>query len=330
MNRPDVAVVIPVHNNGRDFEQCLDAVLACDPAPREIVVVDDGSGDGSGAYAAAKGVHVIRLDPSHGPAHARNSGVEASEAEGVLFVDADVVVPSDTVGRVADFLSAETSFCAIFGSYDDSPLAPGILSKYRNLLHHWVHQHSKQEASTFWTGCGAVRRAAFESVGGFDPSFCQIEDVEFGLRLKAAGYRIRLDKSLLCTHLKRWTAWRTVRTDVFGRAIPWSRLAKLRGLPRDLNFRWQDRLSALLVCLLPLVLAGALIHTPLVPGLIALLVLLAGLNGAFYRFLLRKLGVGALLCIPWHWFYLGYSAVVFGAVRMLPGKWVLIRKTESN
>ena len=79
-----------------------------------------------------------------------------------------------------------------------APRLQGVVSQYRNLLHHFVHQHGNSEASTFWAGCGAIRRSVFEEMGGFDeqrfptPS---IEDIELGYRLRQAGHRILLDKA---------------------------------------------------------------------------------------------------------------------------------------
>ena len=63
---------------------------------------------------------------------------------------------------------ADSSLAAVLGSYDDRPPASGLVARYRNLLHHFVHQRSRREATTFWTGLGAVRRDAFAALGGFD------------------------------------------------------------------------------------------------------------------------------------------------------------------
>jgi GT2 family glycosyltransferase len=315
---PGIAVVIPVHNNGDDFHACLNAILSCRPPPTEVVAVDDGGTDGSASFAESKGITVIRLDCAHGPAFARNRGVETTTADVVLFVDADVVVPPDTVGKVAGYLHEHDRVAAVFGSYDEDPPAGGILSKYRNLLHHWIHQHADEEASTFWAGCGAIRKTAFDDVNGFNETYVRpsIEDVELGLRLRAAGHRIRLLRDLQCCHLKQWTVWSTIRTDIFCRAVPWSRLSLQCGLPRDLNFRWRDRIGAGLACLLPVLLAGALLTPWLWPAALIAAGGLIALNTGFYRFLLSTLGPGALICIPWHWSYLAYSAATFGLVRM--------------
>ena len=94
----------------------------------------------------------------------------------------------------------------------------------RTFLHHYTHQTSKEEAATFCGGVGVIRRDAFFSVGGFDPKHRFMEDVELGIRLHRAGHRIRLHKELQVTHLKHYTFAGLIRSDVIGRAIPWTRI----------------------------------------------------------------------------------------------------------
>jgi hypothetical protein len=101
------------------------------------------------------------------------------------------------------------------------------VSRYRNLLHRRVHLLGAGEAETFWAGLGAVHRAAFQAVGGFDaPRFPrpQIEDIELGYRLRDAGTRILLDPAITGTHLKRWRLAQMMHTDFHDRAVPWMRL----------------------------------------------------------------------------------------------------------
>ena len=109
---------------------------------------------------------VLRLADNAGPAAARNHGARHARGEILFFVDADVVVAPGAVEHVMRVLSRDPDVAAVFGSYDASPPQPSIVSQYRNLLHHFVHQEGNPEASTFWAGCGAVRRAVFEAVGG--------------------------------------------------------------------------------------------------------------------------------------------------------------------
>ena len=124
-----------------------------------------------------------------------------------------------------------------------------VVSRFRNLLHHHVHASAGGPATTFWSGLGAIRREAFEAVGGFDgeryPRPC-IEDIELGMRLHAAGYRIALDPAVRGTHLKRWTLWSMLRTDLAARGAPWVALRLERGGAGGgaLNLAWGQRLAA--------------------------------------------------------------------------------------
>jgi GT2 family glycosyltransferase len=85
------------------------------------------------------------------------------------------------------------------------------------LLHHYVHQISKEEAATFWGACGAIRREVFLKVEGFDERYRRpaIEDIELGYRLTGAGYRVRLLKGLMVTHLKRWDLLTMLKADFY-------------------------------------------------------------------------------------------------------------------
>jgi glycosyltransferase involved in cell wall biosynthesis len=292
-----VSVIVPVFNGGEVLKTCLRTVLACSPPADEVVVVCDGSTDGSAAAAEEVGARVVRLSENAGPARARNAGVAASSGDLLLFVDADVSVPPDAVARVRELFASPGAPDAVFGCYDDAPTDPGFFSQYRNLLHHHVHLNSDEEASTFWSGLGAVRREAFLGVGGFDASRRHVEDVDLGYRLKEAGRRIRLEKSLRGKHHKRWTLGSTIRTDVLHRAGPWTALLWDAGrLPRDLNFRTSHRVSGVLAVLLPLLAVGCpFLPTPwreIVAGAaLATVAALLLLNRDLYGFLRRRRGL---------------------------------------
>src|SRR5215510_5297309 len=224
---PNISVIIPVYNGAAYLNLCLQAVAASDYRFYECIVVDDSSTDGGGSIAAQfpMSVRVLHLaEGPRGPAYARNRGAEAARGAILFFLDADIVLSSGALRRVANQFQERTDVAAVFGSYDAKPKAQGVISQYRNLLHHFVHQNGNREASTFWAGCGAIRRSVFEAIGGFDETRFRrpsIEDIELGYRLRRAGHTVLLDRTLQATHLKRWTLWSTVRTDVLCRAIPW-------------------------------------------------------------------------------------------------------------
>ena len=164
----------------------------------------------------------------------------------IFFLDADVAVHPETLGRALARFERDPALTALFGSYDDQPGRAGLVSQYRNLLHHFVHQQGDfrdgiRPAHTFWTGCGMIRRDVFLEFGGFDPRLYPrpaIEDIELGYRLTRAGHRIVLARDVLATHMKRWTLPEMVRTDIFRRGVPWMLLIKRTGtIETDLNVK---------------------------------------------------------------------------------------------
>jgi glycosyltransferase involved in cell wall biosynthesis len=188
-----LSVIIPVYNGASVLGPVLRAILDSDHAPAEIIVVDNGSTDRSGEIARQHGARVIQTAEQHcGPAHARNRGAAIASGDILLFIDADVAVHPNAIGLIEQTLSDHPEIAAVFGSYDDDPPGSGLASQYKNLLHHYVHQHGHRESSTFWTGCGAIRRDVFRDIGGFDEHYMRpsIEDIDLGARLRRAGRRV--------------------------------------------------------------------------------------------------------------------------------------------
>jgi len=223
-----LSVVIPATDSPPTLGRCL-AALGRSTEPHEVQVVTDL--------------------PGSGPAAARNAGVARTSGEIVVFVDADVEVHPDALRRLREAFERDPAAAAVFGAYDDRPAVAAVVSHFRNLLHHHVHASAGGPATTFWAGLGAIRREAFDAVGGFDadryPRPC-IEDIELGMRLHAAGRRIALDPAVRGTHLKRWTLWSMLRTDLAARGAPWVALRLERGGAGGgaLNLAWGQRLAA--------------------------------------------------------------------------------------
>ena len=314
-----LSVIVPVYNGGQQLARCVDALLASDFRGHEIVVVDDNSTDCSAEACRSRGVEVIRLASRRGPAAARNCGASHTSGQVILFIDADVVVRPDTLAHVDAFFREQKNVAALFGSYDDEPAAENFVSQYKNLLHHFVHQRSSSEAATFWAGCGAIRRAAFEATGGFDeikygrPS---IEDIELGYRLRRKGFKIILDKTLQVKHLKRWTLSSLLRADIYDRALPWSQLImESGGMINDLNLRVSDRISAVLSGLAVALLILSYFSTALLIGVLAALTIIFLLNLGFLRFFMRRRGLwfSARSFVMLVLYYL-YSGAVFTLV----------------
>ena len=241
-----MSVIVPARDAGRCIGACIDGLMIAGFAPAEITVVDDGSHDDTAQIARSRGVGLLQHATPRGAAAARNAGAAATSGNVIVFVDADVVVAPEARCEIAEFFRDNVDYAAMFGAYDAAPAASGSVSRIRNLLHRHVHLENAGDATTFWSGCGAVRRATFDAVGGFDSNLRMMEDVALGMTMHAQGHRVRLVPSLQGKHLKRWTLASMARADLFDRAIPWARLlqsAPARMSETTLNVSPAGRLS---------------------------------------------------------------------------------------
>ncbi len=321
---PELSVIVPAYRAVQLLPDTLAALVASDlPRDRwELIVVDDASGDDTGAIAARWADRVLILDgPPGGPGRGRNAGATIATGRWLVFVDQDVRVHRDTLSRIATNAAEQPDLVAMFGTYDAHPAERGVLSEYRNLLHRQVHCAGAGNAETFWAGCGAVRRDAFEAVNGFDVVRFprgQIEDIELGYRLRDRGGRILLDPSIQGTHLKRWTFGVMLRTDLRDRGIPWMRLLLERG-HRNAAALNTDRTEQLKVVLaagaVMLLLAALPLRDPrlAIAGLAAVVALLVS-NARTYAWFARQRSWGfALLVIPLNLLYYVGNAVAAAA-----------------
>jgi glycosyltransferase involved in cell wall biosynthesis len=313
---------MPVLNGVGQLKRSLAALEASDldPADWDLLVVDDGSTDGTAELVRSRGHRLVEVpDGPKGPGVARNLGVTHALGTLVVFVDADVCVHSDVLTRFVELFEQRPALAAAFGTYDDHPTEPDFLSQYRNLYHRYTHLQGAGAAETFWAGCGAIRRAVFLDLGGFDVERFprpQIEDIELGYRIRDAGWEIELDPAIEGTHLKRWSLTGMVRTDLLDRGVPWMRLLLESPRTDSLNIRLAERVRTGLVGLSCALLGLSLVL--LEPGLA--LVALAPLGGliasnlAVYRWFARRRGLlFAMGVIPLNvllYFLSGLSVVV--------------------
>ena len=316
IDQPSISVIVPVYNGVEFLRRCLDALGCSTVEPLEIIVVDDCSTDNSIDVCREKGVRVLSTPQNSGPAVARNLGAQVAMGDVLLFVDADVLVKPETVGQMAARFEKHPEVSAVFGSYDDEPGEKNFLSQYKNLQHHYVHQVSNPEAATFWSGLGAIRRDVFLHLGGFDdkkfdtPS---IEDIELGFRLRRSGHRIMLDRSIQAKHLKKWAPLSHLRTEIFWRALPWSKLIlETKGMINDMNLRVRDRVSAMLVALILVSMPFVLFYPALLSVILAVLLAIAYLNWGILSFFAAKRGIFfAVQAFFWQLLYFFYSGATF-------------------
>jgi len=318
--RPRLTIIVPFHKGLAFLERALSALVPLHTGD-ELIVAADGAVDDCHRLAAAYGARVIDIEGPRGPAVARNVAAAAARGDVLLFVDADVVASTSAVARVAHIFESDPELGAVFGAYDEDPGAPGFFSQYKNLAHSFFHRESGGPAKTFWAGFGAVRRAAYEAVGGFDERFERpsIEDIDLGYRLTDAGYRILLEPALAVCHLKRWTLRSMIASDVFDRGIPWTQLILRYGqFGSDLNVKSTYRAGVVVAYLTVAALLLGIVDLRLLWGVPLGLSVLAYLCRDYYGFFLEERGLWfALRVFPLHVLYHLYNGFSFAAGTLL-------------
>jgi len=184
-----VSVVIPVFNQLAYTKGCLESLRAAEGIPLEVVVVDNGSSDGTGEYLASRsGLSVIRNGENRGCAAAWNQGVAASRAEWIVILNNDVIVSRGWVEGMLEF--AEEHGIDI--------VSPAIREGETNYdIEEYGGRFVRRMGGASRMGvadgiCFMVRRRVFERIGMFDEAFRigQFEDVDFFRRAVRSGFRL--------------------------------------------------------------------------------------------------------------------------------------------
>ena len=199
MSKPSTALLIPCYNAERYLVNLRRQVDALVPVFDEIVVVDDGSADGTVARARELGFDIKPLGVNRGPGAARNAAARMATAEWVHFLDADDEIAPDFLAKVlplaregTDVVLSATEFVAedtrkpfMLWKYPDEEFRDNAL---RAAIVHPVLLHSS-----------LVRRSVFETIRGFDEECRCWEDGDMHVRLAAAGARFRCIPDVLAS-----------------------------------------------------------------------------------------------------------------------------------
>lgn len=182
--RPLVSVVIAVHNGENYLAQALESILAQDYEPFEVIVVDDGSEDGtSGVAQAFPGVRYVHQH-NQGPAAARNHGIALARGELVAFVDHDDRVPPDKLRVQAGHLVENPEVGCVLGR-QVIDMEPG------KELPQWLQRDLVlNDLGGINFISAMVRSRVLDELGGFDPEYRTAEDRDLMVRMRAAGVKI--------------------------------------------------------------------------------------------------------------------------------------------
>lgn len=205
-----VSIVIPVHNRWDLTEACLASIEAHTPVPHEIIVVDNGSTDGTAAGLLAAGVTVVTNDRNRGFPTAVNQGILATRGEFTCVLNNDTEVTAGWIEALLNTLEVprtamvgpRSNRIAGFQRIPDGPAADDPAA------HQWAAEWTLGREGLTWPigrligFCLLLRRNTLEQLGGFDEGFGigNYEDDELGNRILARGNDLRVADAAVVIH----------------------------------------------------------------------------------------------------------------------------------
>jgi glycosyltransferase involved in cell wall biosynthesis len=208
--RPVVSFIIPVRNDAQRLRRCLNSIISNHYPPEliEMIVIDNHSTDGSGRVARDCGAVVLHSQTGS-VAELRNRGTRAALGTILAFADSDHEIDPNWIETAVDVLSMPNA-AATGAPCVSEPAANWVQQQYDGLRD---RPASRQDVPWLGSGNLAVKRSAFQAVGGFNGDLTACEDVDLCNRLIAAGHRIIADPALRSIH---FGDPRTLRALFFG------------------------------------------------------------------------------------------------------------------
>ena len=185
-----VTVIIPAYNAARTLGETLASIMRQTVPVGEIIVVDDGSTDGTAAIATAcEGARLIRQDNA-GPGAAANAGAKAAAGTVLAFLDADDLWTESAIASHMAVLDGDPAIDGTAG-YMEEFVCPSEPVETRG-------RFAPRTRTACWLGGGmAVRASAFRTVGPFDPALRAGHWIDWMDRARRAGLRFALHETLV-------------------------------------------------------------------------------------------------------------------------------------
>lgn len=221
-----ISVIIPAYQSEGEIGGLLEGIARSAVKDREVIVIDDGSTDGTAAAARSySGVTVITLDKNSGPSRARNLGASQARGDVIVFIDSDVLLPedSDILGKIESVFSSNPEVDCLSTLSAIEPTVPSAVA-YNNSVYHNYYMDRifrerpllKGKVMFFTTRLGAIRTERFRQAGGFYESLTTVmnEDGEFGARCYHLGYVSYFSRDLVHRHRFPTTFTRYIKSYV--------------------------------------------------------------------------------------------------------------------
>ena len=303
MNNTHLTVAIVAYNAEDTLQRCLDAICSTSYQDFELLVVDDGSRDSTGRIASNYTDRILTHTTNQGRSRARNTAIREARGSIIIFVDADVVIPSQTLQVIDDYFKANPEVDALTGMLDKKHPYENYFSQYKNLYMNHCFRRLPESVTFLYGSLHAIRRKA---MCVYDSEFFLADDTDLGQRLVREGKRIAFLRELTVVHWKRYNFKSWVIND-FCVPFDWAKIFVRNGGISQLGRKGTGFAHASLEQILGLMLAmliifqgvGLLLYPGFAWPLVLCLCMWFFLKWDFFRYLAIERGVGfALKAIP--------------------------------
>lgn len=291
---PYISIIVPVYNSRNSIEKCLKAIRQSTYKDYELIVIDDGSSDGTSLIAGNYADNVIRHGRNLGSGCARNSGVNAANGKIIVNIDSDVIIGDDALDKINDYFIKNEEVDALTGMLSQEHPHPNFFSQYKNLYMNYIFGRLPERVTFLYGSICAIRRQAIR------PWSAVIKygvDTALGQELISCGRQIAFLKDLKVVHLKKYNLFSFLKND-FSISFHWAKIfIQHRGWKQlgrnSVGFAHSPKeqlfsiIIAFIIILEIIAPAGRLRILPLAP----LILLWVFINLAFFRFLARSKGL---------------------------------------
>ena len=267
---PLISIVIPNYNGASTIGKCLESVYRRPPTGFEVIVVDDGSDDGSIEIIKKFPCRLEVLPEHSGASAARNEGARQASGEAIFFMDSDCMLTEDTLETVVRVFKSNPG-AVTGGTYTPLPYDKDFFSVFQSVSINYAETKPTKRSGPDYAATHAmvIGRELFLKNGGFREDFLPIlEDVEFSHRLTRAGVRLLMNPDLLVKHIFNFTLRKSMK-NAFRKSMYWTAYSMRN---RDLfsnsgaaSHELKSNVLSVFLCLL-LLLAGVPMLIPVIFG----------------------------------------------------------------
>jgi glycosyltransferase involved in cell wall biosynthesis len=209
----NISIIVPYYNSSETISYCLESLENLSPSPKEIILVDNNSTDGSSRLVdhfirkRRKSNFVHLHEKKRGPSAARNTGCHRARGEILVFTDSDVIVPPDWAASIAESVNRYKSAAGAGRIMPSSP--ENTVQKFLGIFSLRTFDHPFESTKFTLTGGGFaaanlwLNRSILKKIVGWDETLLVAEDYDIEARLYSAGYTIHYDPEVRVTHIHR-------------------------------------------------------------------------------------------------------------------------------